>query len=137
MHRTTSTSTDSRRADSEDEELSTLSSVDVNKRFSTSYLHVHGKLFTKVGYVSGDACLLGRRQHHSIEFYSFSMETFQDAGVQMLREFRALLQHSPLPLGTTRFLQLLALNMFAIENTQLKGEYSVIFLGLSGTRHSH
>ncbi|KAH0561799.1 hypothetical protein KQX54_019569 [Cotesia glomerata] len=48
------------------------------------------------------------------------METFQEAGVQMLREFRALLQHSPLPLPGTRLLQLLALNMFAIETTQLK-----------------
>lgn len=50
------------------------------------------------------------------------METFQEAGVQMLKEFRALLQHSPLPLPGTRLLQLLALNMFAIETTQLKGE---------------
>lgn len=49
------------------------------------------------------------------------METFQDAGLQMLREFRALLQQTPLPLGSARFLQLLALNMFAIEVTQLKG----------------
>ncbi|GAB1864306.1 EST1A protein [Camponotus japonicus] len=48
------------------------------------------------------------------------METFQEAGVQMLKEFRALLQHSPLPLSGTRLLQLLALNMFAIETTQLK-----------------
>lgn len=51
VHRTTSTSTDSRRADSEDEELLSLESTDINKRFTTSYLHVHGKLFTKVGYV--------------------------------------------------------------------------------------
>lgn len=50
------------------------------------------------------------------------METFQEAGVQMLKEFRALLQHSPLPLPGTRLLQLLALNMFAIESTQLKGK---------------
>lgn len=50
------------------------------------------------------------------------METFQEAGVQMLKEFRALLQHSPLPLPGTRLLQLLALNMFAIETTQLKGK---------------
>jgi protein SMG6 len=49
------------------------------------------------------------------------METFQEAAHQMLREFRALLQHSPVPVSCTRFLQLLALNMFAIENTQLKG----------------
>ncbi|KAL0115477.1 hypothetical protein PUN28_010771 [Cardiocondyla obscurior] len=79
------------------EELSQLTSVEVNKRFVTSYLHVHGKLITKIG-----------------------METFQEAGVQMLKEFRALLQHSPLPLPGTRLLQLLALNMFAIETTQLK-----------------
>ncbi|EZA53612.1 Telomerase-binding protein EST1A [Ooceraea biroi] len=50
------------------------------------------------------------------------METFQEAGVQMLKEFRALLQHSPLPLPGTRLLQLLALNMFAIDTTQLKGK---------------
>lgn len=61
------------------------------------------------------------------------METFQEAGVQMLKEFRALLQHSPLPLPGTRLLQLLALNMFAIESTQLKGESSIFlfFLPLS------
>lgn len=52
------------------------------------------------------------------------METFQEAGIQMLREFRALLQHTPLPLPGTRLLQLLALNMFAIETTQLKGEHT-------------
>lgn len=55
------------------------------------------------------------------------METFQDAGLQMLREFRALLQQTPLPIGCTRFLQLLALNMFAIENTQLKGKCHYLF----------
>ncbi|PSN43517.1 hypothetical protein C0J52_21207 [Blattella germanica] len=76
----------------------------VNKRFVTSYLHVHGKLFTKIG-----------------------METFQEAAVQMLREFRALLLHSPVPLNANRFLQLLALNMFAIENTQLKGKSMIWF----------
>lgn len=63
--------------------------------------------------------------------YFFRMETFQEAGVQMLKEFRALLQHSPLPLSGTRLLQLLALNMFAIETTQLKGESRFIFLLIS------
>lgn len=58
------------------------------------------------------------------------METFQEAGVQMLKEFRALLQHSPLPLPGTRLLQLLALNMFAIESTQLKGESSIFLFSL-------
>ncbi|XP_044015276.1 uncharacterized protein LOC122857262 isoform X2 [Aphidius gifuensis] len=98
MRRTTSTASASDVvAISDLEELAQLSSVEVNKRFVTSYLHVHGKLITKIG-----------------------METFQEAAIQMLREFRALLQHTPLPLPGTRLLQLLALNMFAIETTQLK-----------------
>ncbi|XP_043484616.1 telomerase-binding protein EST1A-like isoform X3 [Leptopilina heterotoma] len=99
MRRTTSASTANETIipDSDSEDLAQLTSVEVNKRFITSYLHVHGKLITKIG-----------------------METFQEAGIQMLREFRALLQHSPLPLPGTRLLQLLALNMFAIETTQLK-----------------
>ncbi|XP_051160471.1 telomerase-binding protein EST1A-like isoform X3 [Leptopilina boulardi] len=99
MRRTTSATTANETIipDSDSEDLSQLTSVEVNKRFITSYLHVHGKLITKIG-----------------------METFQEAGIQMLREFRALLQHSPLPLPGTRLLQLLALNMFAIETTQLK-----------------
>lgn len=68
--------------------------------------------------------VLPHEHFESVKFFgslSDRMETFQDAGLQMLREFRALLQQTPLPLGCTRFLQLLALNMFAIENTQLKG----------------
>ncbi|XP_012232227.1 telomerase-binding protein EST1A isoform X2 [Linepithema humile] len=98
VRRTTSEIIEARLSHTSDlEELSQLTSVEVNKRFVTSYLHVHGKLITKIG-----------------------METFQEAGVQMLKEFRALLQHSPLPLPGTRLLQLLALNMFAIETTQLK-----------------
>lgn len=95
VHRTTQTMQDQK--DSEEEDLAALSSVEVNKRFVISYLHVQGKLITKIG-----------------------LETFQEAGMQMLKEFRALLQHSPVPLPCNRFLQLLALNMFAIENTQLK-----------------
>ncbi|XP_015592692.1 telomerase-binding protein EST1A isoform X2 [Cephus cinctus] len=99
VRRTTSAATanEARLAQSDLEEFAELTSVEVNKRFITSYLHVHGKLFTKIG-----------------------METFQEAGIQMLKEFRALLQHSPLPLQGTRLLQLLALNMFAIDSTQLK-----------------
>ncbi|CAH1977497.1 unnamed protein product [Acanthoscelides obtectus] len=94
VHRTTRAS---EHEENEEEDLAALSSVEVNKRFVISYLHVHGKLITKIG-----------------------METFQETSLQMLREFRALLQHSPVPLPCNRFLQLLALNMFAIESTQLR-----------------
>ncbi|VVC31928.1 DNA/RNA-binding domain, Est1-type,PIN domain,PIN domain-like,Tetratricopeptide-like helical [Cinara cedri] len=94
-HRTTSTTEPTQ--DIDEEELSKLSQSEINKRFIVSFLHVHGKLFTKVG-----------------------MESFQDTALQMLREFRSLLSYSPLPIITIRFLQYLALNMFAIENSRPK-----------------
>ncbi|KAF5286717.1 hypothetical protein FQR65_LT12470 [Abscondita terminalis] len=97
VHRTTTAAQEPKHIDSEEEDLAALTCLEVNKRFVTSYLHVHGKLITKIG-----------------------METFQEAALQMLKEFRALLQHSPMPLNCNRFLQLLALNMFAIDSTQLK-----------------
>lgn len=50
------------------------------------------------------------------------METLQEAAIEMLTEFKVLLSHSPLPVTTPRLLQLLALNMFAIDNGQLKGK---------------
>ncbi|XP_059614016.1 telomerase-binding protein EST1A isoform X2 [Phlebotomus argentipes] len=82
---------------SEEEELENLESIELNKRFITSYLHVHGKLITKIG-----------------------MESFTQCAVQMLREFRALFRISPIPITSLRLLQLAALNMFAIDCTQLR-----------------
>ncbi|KAL1140647.1 hypothetical protein AAG570_000577, partial [Ranatra chinensis] len=96
IHRTTSASHQPD-YDSEDQELYSQTNIEVNKRFGMSYLHVHGKFFTKIG-----------------------QETLTETAIQMLKEFRALLQHSPIPLNSTRFLQLLALNMFSIEITQPK-----------------
>ena len=47
------------------------------------------------------------------------MEMFVDSCALMLQEFRVLLtDHAISP---TRLLQLMAINMFAIENTALKG----------------
>ncbi|KAI4500592.1 hypothetical protein M0802_004184 [Mischocyttarus mexicanus] len=46
---TAASTTDPRLAQSDLEELAQLTSVEVNKRFVTSYLHVHGKLITKIG----------------------------------------------------------------------------------------
>lgn len=51
------------------------------------------------------------------------METLIEAAMEMLKEFKMLLNHSPLPISTERLIQLLALNMFAIDNGQLKGEF--------------
>lgn len=56
------------------------------------------------------------------------MESFQDTALQMLREFRKLLSNTPIPIITTKFLQYLALNMFAIENSRPKGKHKTVYL---------
>nr|XP_006818059.1 PREDICTED: telomerase-binding protein EST1A-like [Saccoglossus kowalevskii] len=48
------------------------------------------------------------------------MEKFPEVAHSMLDEFQTLLQHCPSPLGNTRLLQLMAINMFAIRNTALR-----------------
>lgn len=57
------------------------------------------------------------------------MESFQDTALQMLREFRKLLSNTPIPIITTRFLQYLALNMFAIEYSRPKGNLRQLLYG--------
>ncbi|KAL3856196.1 hypothetical protein ACJMK2_010974, partial [Sinanodonta woodiana] len=84
-------------ADNEEEDLSKLDAVELNKRFVLSFLNVHGKLFTKIG-----------------------MEMFPEVCGQMLLEFQALLKDGAI--SPTRLLQLTAINMFAIENTALKDQ---------------
>lgn len=79
------------------DEVHKMSTVDLNKRFVLTFLHVHGKLFTKVG-----------------------METFSETTNLMLTEFRALLHRTPAPVSSTRLIQLLAINMFAVQTTSLK-----------------
>ncbi|XP_077509894.1 telomerase-binding protein EST1A-like isoform X2 [Amblyomma americanum] len=79
------------------EQLVQLSTIDLNKRYILSFLHVHGKLFTRVG-----------------------METFPETARRMLMEFRCLLQRTPAAITHTRHLQLLAINMFTVANTSLK-----------------
>ena len=46
----------------------------------------------------------------------------------MLKEFRALLKYNAI--GPTRLLQLMAINMFAIDNTALKGKLVCICFSL-------
>ncbi|XP_058832395.1 uncharacterized protein LOC131690537 isoform X2 [Topomyia yanbarensis] len=84
-------------SEEEEEELRQLDSIELNKRFIVSFMHVLGKLITKTG-----------------------MESFTPCAIQMLREFRALIQHSPIAVTSHRLLQLMSLNMFAIEITKLK-----------------
>lgn len=48
------------------------------------------------------------------------MDSFHTCATQMLKEFRALLHISPIPINSHRILQLLSLNMYAIDCNALK-----------------
>ncbi|KAG7265722.1 hypothetical protein CRUP_024658 [Coryphaenoides rupestris] len=52
------------------------------------------------------------------------MESFPAVASRVLQEFRALLQHSPTPLGSTRMLQIITINMFTIHyaHSRVEGE---------------
>uniref|UniRef100_A0A3Q3WBG4 Telomerase-binding protein EST1A n=1 Tax=Mola mola TaxID=94237 RepID=A0A3Q3WBG4_MOLML len=93
---------ESSRDSEQDGELSSLSTSDLHKRFILSFLHAHGKLFTKVG-----------------------MESFPGVASRVLQEFKTLLQHSPSLLGSTHMLQIITINMFTIHNNQSKEEEEV------------
>ncbi|XP_061660407.1 telomerase-binding protein EST1A isoform X2 [Syngnathoides biaculeatus] len=82
-----------------DAELDDLSASDISKRFSLSFLHAHGKLFTKVG-----------------------MESFPRLAQRVLQQFAALLQHGPSLLGATQLLQIVTVNMFAVHNALSRDE---------------
>ncbi|XP_015681809.1 telomerase-binding protein EST1A-like, partial [Protobothrops mucrosquamatus] len=88
---------DSSRDSGQDSGLGGLSPSELNKRFVLRFLQAHGKLFTKIG-----------------------METFPAVAAEVLTAFQALLEHSPPPIGSSRLLQLMAINMFAVHNSQPK-----------------
>ncbi|KAM8834815.1 telomerase-binding protein EST1A [Synchiropus picturatus] len=90
---------ESSRDSEQDGELGSLSASDLNKRFILSFLHTHGKLFTKVG-----------------------MESFPSVVSQVLQEFRALLHLGPSLLGSMHMLQIMTVNMFTIHNALSRGE---------------
>ena len=50
------------------------------------------------------------------------MEVFPEAWGMMLKEFKALIEQSPVPIGNHRLLQLMAINMYAIENVVNRGK---------------
>ncbi|XP_034405569.1 telomerase-binding protein EST1A isoform X4 [Cyclopterus lumpus] len=90
---------ESSRDSEQDGELGSLSASDLNKRFILSFLHAHGKLFTKVG-----------------------MESFPRVASRVLQEFKTLLHHGPSLLGFTHLLQIITINMFTIHNIHSRGE---------------
>lgn len=50
------------------------------------------------------------------------MESFPDTLSQMLKEFYFLLQRTPLPITSSRLMQLLAINIFSVDNSSSKGK---------------
>ncbi|KAK7925743.1 hypothetical protein WMY93_008053 [Mugilogobius chulae] len=90
---------ESSRDSEQDGDLSTVSISDLNKRFILSFLHAHGKLFTKVG-----------------------MESFPGVVSRVLQDFRTLLQHNPSVFGSTLLVQIITINMFTIHNAYSRGE---------------
>ncbi|KAK5850859.1 hypothetical protein PBY51_001698 [Eleginops maclovinus] len=90
---------ESSRDSEQDGELGSLSASDLNKRVILSFLHAHGKLFTKVG-----------------------MESFPGVATRVLLEFKTLLQHGPSLLGSTHMLQIITINMFTIHNAHSRAE---------------
>nr|XP_045604884.1 dentin sialophosphoprotein-like [Procambarus clarkii] len=96
--RTLSQSTDGEGKD-EENELKKIPLEQLMKRFLTSYLHCHGMLFSRVG-----------------------LDGFRECCVTMMQEFCVLLRSSPPRLSTNHLLQIMAINMYAVSNTELKGE---------------
>ena len=87
------------------EELNAMSDFDLVKKFTSSFLHVHGKLFSKIG-----------------------MDLFAEAAKQMMIELKCLLRR-PLGIGGgARYLQLLAICIFSVANNSLKSECRLFYL---------
>lgn len=105
--RTLSQSTDDEASEDMHDELRKIPKDQLMKKFLTSYLHCHGMLFARVG-----------------------LDFFNDVCKQMIKEFAMLLQTNPPRLTTVHLLQILAINMFAVQNTEIKDP------GVGGTYRS-
>ena len=73
-----------------------MSTTDLNRRFNNTFLYIVGKLYTNI-----------------------NMDTFSIASELLQKEFKVLLSRSPLPIDTKRLVQIMALNMFVIEQTKV------------------
>ena len=94
LHRTTSAQEVV--PDSDEVELKEMSTTDLNRRFNNTFLYLIGKLYTNI-----------------------NMDTFTIAAELLQKEFRVLLSRSPLPIDSKRLVQIMALNMFVIEQTKV------------------
>jgi len=101
LHRTTSAQEELEAGDAAastaEAELSNLSTSDLNRRFNNTFLYLVGKLYTNI-----------------------NIDTFAAAADLLQKEFRILLSRSPLPIDSKRLVQIMALNMFVIDDTKAK-----------------
>lgn len=67
-----------------------------------------------------------KQANMSVLWLFVSMETFPEACGRMLREFEIQLNHSPSPINFVRLIQLMAINMFAVDNTAPKGSITLV-----------
>ncbi len=95
LHRTTSAQKGA--PDSEEAEMKEMSTTELNRRFNNAFLHLIGTLFTHI-----------------------NIDAFPEACDLLQKEFRILLSRSPLPIDCKRLVQIMALNMFIIEQTKMK-----------------
>ncbi|CAL8068762.1 unnamed protein product [Calicophoron daubneyi] len=79
-------------AQAEQEEYANISLIELSKQFGLTFLHAHGKLFTKIG-----------------------METFPEVASLALQAFSGLLAQTPCPLSAERLCQLCIINMFNVD----------------------
>ena len=95
LHRTTSATA---KSESGSSDLDSLSITDLNKRFINTFLHLQGMFFMEI----------------NTDDYSLAAQSLLD-------QFRVLISKSPLPITVERLVQIMALNMYSIEKTKMRG----------------
>ncbi|KAF5401611.1 Telomerase binding protein EST1A [Paragonimus heterotremus] len=83
---------DDEEAQAELEEYANMSLIDLSKQFGLTFIHAHGKLFTKIG-----------------------METFPEVASLALQALSGLLAQKPCPLSSERLCQLCIVNMYNVD----------------------
>ncbi|GAA47149.1 protein SMG6, partial [Clonorchis sinensis] len=79
-------------AQAELEEYANMSLIELSRQFGLTFIHAHGKLYTKIG-----------------------METFPEVASLALQAFSGLLAQKPCPLSAERLCQLCIVNMYNVD----------------------
>ena len=90
-----------------------MSVADLNKRFINTFLYLQVDRISNLKTM----CYL---QLFKGKLFNQINTDFPVAQASLLDQFRVLISKSPLPLSTDRLVQIMALNMFIIEETKLR-----------------